>query len=312
MDAPRRVGQRGIARDARGGRTGAARGDSACQEGEVANLQNLLQAMTTAFQGGNRTQLQVLEKVFSFMNCTDDQKVACTVFMLKGDAGHWFKELFNQKYFPEELRNEKESQFIQLTQGTKSFVEYERNTNSKEKSHGPQKRWNKNFQGKHDNKNRGQKRQRDVDANKDHPVCDTYGKKHGGVCFRKIGACFKCGKSGESLCAKELLRSCTVQLEDKVLETDLIILDMHDFDIIFGMDWLSAYHANVKCFGKEVVFNPPRNFGIEVINVDSDGFVGMMMVQPTLIDRIKAVEQCINDEDYGRCYFWKEIWFQCF
>ncbi|KAL5743899.1 hypothetical protein ACOSQ2_027015 [Xanthoceras sorbifolium] len=114
--------------------------------------------MTNAFQGGNRTQLQVveqfrrlhppsfegttnpldakewlreLEKVFSFMNCTDNQKVACVVFMLKGDAGHWwemanraqnvpdnpitwvrFKKFFNQKYFLEELRNEKESEFI--------------------------------------------------------------------------------------------------------------------------------------------------------------------------------------------------------
>ncbi|KAH7569678.1 hypothetical protein JRO89_XS06G0239800 [Xanthoceras sorbifolium] len=192
-----------------------------------------------------------------------------------------------------------------------------------------------------------------------HPVCDTCGKKHGGVCFRKIGACFNCGKSshyiqncpelkkeqgapkkdqktqgrvyaltrqeaeaspsvvsgivpisghlafvlfdsgsthsfiacnfarrfdcapemlefvlcvatpsGESLRAKELLKSCKVQIENKVLEAGLIIFDMHDFDIIFGMDWLSAYHANVKCFEKEVVFNPS-------------------VVQHTLINRIK-------------------------
>ncbi|KAH7560885.1 hypothetical protein JRO89_XS10G0133500 [Xanthoceras sorbifolium] len=128
--------------------------------------------MTAAFQGGNRTQFQVveqfirphpssfegttnlldveewlreLERVFSFMNCTNDQKIACVVFMLKGDADHrwemmnrahnvpanpitWvrFKEIFNQKYFTEELRNEKEKKFILLTQGTKSLVEYER------------------------------------------------------------------------------------------------------------------------------------------------------------------------------------------
>ncbi|KAL5810498.1 hypothetical protein ACOSQ3_027211 [Xanthoceras sorbifolium] len=164
MDTPRRVGQRGVGRSARGGCTGvgrgagAARGDAASQEGKAANLQNILQAMTNAFQGGNRTQLQVveqfrrlhppsfegttnpldakewlreLEKVFSFMNCTDNQKVACVVFMLKGDAGHWwemanraqnvpdnpitwvrFKKFFNQKFFLEELRNEKESEFI--------------------------------------------------------------------------------------------------------------------------------------------------------------------------------------------------------
>ncbi|KAK0601774.1 hypothetical protein LWI29_027313 [Acer saccharum] len=128
--------------------------------------------MTTAIQGGNRTQLQVvkqfrrlhpssfegttnlldaeewlleLEKMFTFINCTNEQKVACAVFMLKGDAGHWcemtnrahnvpnspitwfrFKELFNQKYFLEELRNEKEYEFLRLTQDSMSLVEYER------------------------------------------------------------------------------------------------------------------------------------------------------------------------------------------
>ena len=65
--------------------------------------------------------------------------------MLKGDAGHWwemtnrahnvsnslitwfkFKELFNQKYFPKELRNEKEFEFLRLTQGSMTLVEYKR------------------------------------------------------------------------------------------------------------------------------------------------------------------------------------------
>ncbi|TYK23835.1 gag protease polyprotein [Cucumis melo var. makuwa] len=30
-----------------------------------------------------------------------------------------------------------------------------------------------------------------------------------------------------------------------------------DFDVILGVDWLSANHASLDCFGKEVVFNPP-------------------------------------------------------
>ncbi|KAL4032473.1 hypothetical protein IC575_005551 [Cucumis melo] len=32
---------------------------------------------------------------------------------------------------------------------------------------------------------------------------------------------------------------------------------MRDFDVILGIDWLSANHASINCFGKEVVFNPP-------------------------------------------------------
>ena len=36
-----------------------------------------------------------------------------------------------------------------------------------------------------------------------------------------------------------------------------MLLDMHDFDVILGMDWKASYHASVHCFEKEVVFKPP-------------------------------------------------------
>ena len=35
-----------------------------------------------------------------------------------------------------------------------------------------------------------------------------------------------------------------------------MLLDMHDFDVILGMDWLASYHTSVHCFEKEVVFSP--------------------------------------------------------
>ncbi|KAH7564913.1 hypothetical protein JRO89_XS09G0065600 [Xanthoceras sorbifolium] len=179
--------------------------------------------MTIAIQGANTTQLQV--------------KASCAALMLKGDAGHWwemtkrghntpnnpitwtrFKELFNEKYFSEELKIEKESEFIALTQGTMSLVEYERTfeqlsraqilaredeiiETSKAKEKSPvlahKKPWKKNFHGKPNNKNRGQKRWRNEDEDKkDLSICETCGKKHGGVGFKKIGACFKYGKPG--------------------------------------------------------------------------------------------------------------------
>ncbi|TYK03711.1 ty3-gypsy retrotransposon protein [Cucumis melo var. makuwa] len=42
-----------------------------------------------------------------------------------------------------------------------------------------------------------------------------------------------------------------------MLDVTLLVLDMQDFDVILGMDWLSANHASIDCFRKEVVFNPP-------------------------------------------------------
>lgn len=35
-----------------------------------------------------------------------------------------------------------------------------------------------------------------------------------------------------------------------------MLLDIHNFDVILGMDWLSFYHAKIWCFEKVVVFYP--------------------------------------------------------
>ncbi|GKV24406.1 hypothetical protein SLEP1_g34021 [Rubroshorea leprosula] len=42
------------------------------------------------------------------------------------------------------------------------------------------------------------------------------------------------------------------------LPANLIILDMHDFDIILGMDWLAQNYANLDCHGKRLEFRIPR------------------------------------------------------
>ena len=34
----------------------------------------------------------------------------------------------------------------------------------------------------------------------------------------------------------------------------MILLDIHDFEVILGMDWLSRHHATVDCYRKEVRF----------------------------------------------------------
>lgn len=37
--------------------------------------------------------------------------------------------------------------------------------------------------------------------------------------------------------------------------TDLMLLEMSDFDVILGMDWLSSCHAMVDCREKAIKFN---------------------------------------------------------
>lgn len=38
------------------------------------------------------------------------------------------------------------------------------------------------------------------------------------------------------------------------LLANLIVLDMYDFDVILGMDWVAAYHASMDCFAKTISF----------------------------------------------------------
>jgi len=54
-----------------------------------------------------------------------------------------------------------------------------------------------------------------------------------------------------------VLKSCIICIEGRELLADLVLLDMHDFDVILCMDWLTSYHASVHCFEKEVMFRPP-------------------------------------------------------
>ena len=52
-------------------------------------------------------------------------------------------------------------------------------------------------------------------------------------------------------------KSCVVKIADRELLADLTSLEMRDFDIIFGMDWLAAHYAIVGCHRKKVIFQVP-------------------------------------------------------
>ncbi|KAL0540282.1 hypothetical protein IC582_024516 [Cucumis melo] len=63
--------------------------------------------------------------------------------------------------------------------------------------------------------------------------------------------------SGECMLSREKVKACQIQIAGHVIEVTLIVLDMLDFDVILGMDWLAANHASIDCSRKEVTFNPP-------------------------------------------------------
>ncbi|KAA0065812.1 ty3-gypsy retrotransposon protein [Cucumis melo var. makuwa] len=63
--------------------------------------------------------------------------------------------------------------------------------------------------------------------------------------------------SGECMLSKEKVKGCQIEITSHVIEVTLLVLDMLDFDVILGMDWLAANHASIDCSRKEVAFNPP-------------------------------------------------------
>ena len=65
----------------------------------------------------------------------------------------------------------------------------------------------------------------------------------------------------DSLLAKSVYIDSRVIIRCQEFLADLILLDIHEFDVILGMDWLSRHHATVDCYRKEVRFCRPGETG---------------------------------------------------
>ncbi|XP_050941557.1 uncharacterized protein LOC127149734 [Cucumis melo] len=98
------------------------------------------------------------------------------------------------------------------------------------------------------------------------PACRSCGRSHGGRCLAgSEGRVFATTRqeaeqagtvvTGEVMLYKDKIKACQVEIVNHVLDVTLLVLDMQDYDVILGMDWLSANHTSIDCSCKEVVFN---------------------------------------------------------
>ena len=53
------------------------------------------------------------------------------------------------------------------------------------------------------------------------------------------------------------LRVVPIVISERELSADLVILDMIDYNVILGMDFLSKYEATIDCKARVVSFKPP-------------------------------------------------------
>nr|GEY83658.1 hypothetical protein [Tanacetum cinerariifolium] len=111
------------------------------------------------------------------------------------------------------------------------------------------------------------------------PPCTICGNFHPGkACHRATGACFECGEVGHLAkdCKKDnalslstpMLNSviishkfgnCPLRVGDDIRFANLLPLEMSDFDIILGMDWLTEHRATIDCHSKCVIFGDLNN-----------------------------------------------------
>ncbi|XP_020225272.1 uncharacterized protein LOC109807156 [Cajanus cajan] len=111
-------------------------------------LKQFQQNIPPAFKGGYDPDvamnwLMEIEKIFNAMECPLAQKVRLATFMLTADAHFWwegalqrmidggvqlnwdnFKRVFLEKYFPDDVRSQKEVEFLELKQGNDTVAEY--------------------------------------------------------------------------------------------------------------------------------------------------------------------------------------------
>ena len=68
---------------------------------------------------------------------------------------------------------------------------------------------------------------------------------------------------GDSIASRRVFRSCPISLLNRIKWVGLVELDMVDFDINLGMDWLHACFPSIDCRTRVVKFYFPNEPVIE-------------------------------------------------
>ncbi|XP_075521450.1 uncharacterized protein LOC142554670 [Primulina tabacum] len=84
--------------------------------------------------------------------------------------------------------------------------------------------------------------------------------------------------------SSSVIRTCPVQVDDELLNVDLIVIPMIEFDVILGMDWLSTYRAVIDCVAKIVRF--PSKHGDSRVFTGSGTSLGLSFISCLQMQRM--------------------------
>jgi len=63
--------------------------------------------------------------------------------------------------------------------------------------------------------------------------------------------------TGERVSDFLYMPGCRVEIGSLILPADMLVLEMHEHDVIIDMDWLAAYRAMIDCYGGSIIFAIP-------------------------------------------------------
>ena len=69
--------------------------------------------------------------------------------------------------------------------------------------------------------------------------------------------------AGDSLVSDRVVRDSRVLIGGQEFPTNLVALDMRDFVVVLGMDWLSRHKATLYCYKKEVKLHKPGKLEVK-------------------------------------------------
>ncbi|GKV15510.1 hypothetical protein SLEP1_g26297 [Rubroshorea leprosula] len=92
---------------------------------------------------------------------------------------------------------------------------------------------------------------------------------------------------GGVMTTREMCRTIDIYIDGRQLSASLFVLDISDFDIILGMDWLSKHFASIDCHRKWVIFNIP---GEPEFSFQGSGSFAL----PVLVSALQAQKYLVN------------------
>ncbi|CAA0825701.1 Uncharacterized mitochondrial protein AtMg00860, partial [Striga hermonthica] len=75
--------------------------------------------------------------------------------------------------------------------------------------------------------------------------------------------------SGRTIISDSMIPSLPVSIGGHILEASVYVIEMRDFDVILGMDWLSRYRADIRCQERKVILFPVSDRPVVFFGVKS-------------------------------------------